>query len=100
MTVGDERILNKKTTEARLAIAEWLKNEGLLEKEEEVNVAAEGEEEKVIRAALSFRNAGYGNPILVAREHRVKETIARLGLEDGRHPALELSPGLAVGLRR
>ena len=44
-------------------------------------VFAEGEEEKVIRAALSFRNAGYGNPILVAREHRVKETIARLGLE-------------------
>lgn len=37
MTVGDERILNKKTTEARLTIAEWLKNEGLLEKEEEIN---------------------------------------------------------------
>ncbi len=36
MTVGDERILNKKTTDARLAIVEWLKNEGLLEKEEEV----------------------------------------------------------------
>jgi len=36
MTVGDERILNKKTTEARLVIAEWLKSEGLLEKEEEV----------------------------------------------------------------
>ncbi len=37
MTVGDERILNKKTTEARLVIAEWLKNEGLLEKEEDVD---------------------------------------------------------------
>jgi valyl-tRNA synthetase len=37
MTVGDERILNKKTTEARTVIAEWLKNEGLLEKEEEVD---------------------------------------------------------------
>lgn len=34
MTVGDERILNKKTTEAREVIVEWLKNEGLLEKEE------------------------------------------------------------------
>jgi valyl-tRNA synthetase len=37
MSVGDERILNKKTTEARLVIAEWLKNEGLLEKEEEID---------------------------------------------------------------
>ncbi|MDD3662593.1 MAG: valine--tRNA ligase, partial [Candidatus Pacebacteria bacterium] len=36
MTVGDERILNKKTTEARENIVEWLKSEGLLEKEEEI----------------------------------------------------------------
>jgi valyl-tRNA synthetase len=34
MTVGDERILGKKTTEAREVIVEWLKSEGLLEKEE------------------------------------------------------------------
>ncbi len=41
MTVGDERILNKKTTVAREAIVAWLREEGLLEKEEEVkqNVA-------------------------------------------------------------
>ena len=44
-------------------------------------VFAEGEEERVIRAALAFRNAGYGQPILLGREHRVKETIQRLGLE-------------------
>ena len=44
-------------------------------------VFAEGEEEKVIRAALSFRNAGYGDPILVGRESRIRETIERLGLE-------------------
>ncbi len=37
MSVGDDRILNKKTTDAREVIVEWLKNEGLLEKEEEVN---------------------------------------------------------------
>ncbi len=36
MTVGDERILNKKTTEARDVIVDWLKNENLLEKEEEL----------------------------------------------------------------
>jgi valyl-tRNA synthetase len=34
MMVGDERILGKKTTEARDIIVEWLKSEGLLEKEE------------------------------------------------------------------
>ena len=44
-------------------------------------VFAEGEEERVIRAALAFRNAGYGYPVLLGREHRVKEAIARLGLE-------------------
>jgi valyl-tRNA synthetase len=37
MTVGDERILNKKTTEAREVIVNWLKENNLLEKEEEVN---------------------------------------------------------------
>jgi len=36
MIVGDERILSKKTTEAREVIIEWLKSEGLLEKEESV----------------------------------------------------------------
>ncbi|KKR62019.1 valine--tRNA ligase [Candidatus Nomurabacteria bacterium RIFCSPHIGHO2_01_FULL_39_220] len=35
MTVGDERILNKKTTEVRETIVNWLKENNLLEKEEE-----------------------------------------------------------------
>jgi len=43
-------------------------------------VFAEGEEERTIRAALAYRNAGYGEPILIGREERVKETMARLGL--------------------
>ena len=37
MMIGGENILDKKTTEAREIIVEWLRNEGLLEKEEEVN---------------------------------------------------------------
>lgn len=37
MTVGGENILGKKTTEAREVIVEWLRTEGLLEKEEDVN---------------------------------------------------------------
>ncbi len=43
-------------------------------------VFAEGEEEKSIRAAHAFMNAGYGTPILVGREERVRETMKTLGL--------------------
>jgi malate dehydrogenase (oxaloacetate-decarboxylating)(NADP+) len=48
-------------------------------------VFAEGEEEKVIRAAIAFRNAGYGKPILIGREERIGETMrfAGLGEADG-----------------
>ena len=41
---------------------------------------AEGEEEKSIRAAHAFWNAGYGTPILVGREERVRDTMKTLGL--------------------
>jgi len=43
-------------------------------------VFAEGEEERTIRAALAFRAAGYGTPVLVGREEVVKEQIAALGI--------------------
>ena len=43
-------------------------------------VFAEGEEEKVIRAAIAFRNAGYGTPVLVGREDRIQRTVAALGI--------------------
>ncbi|MDA0340695.1 MAG: NADP-dependent malic enzyme [Proteobacteria bacterium] len=43
-------------------------------------VFAEGEEERVIRAAIAFRAAGYGEPILIGREDAVRETMARLGI--------------------
>src|SRR6201995_3858342 len=45
-------------------------------------VFAEGEEQKVVRAAIAFRNAGYGHPILIGREDRVRNTLASLGLGD------------------
>ncbi|MFQ3622068.1 MAG: NADP-dependent malic enzyme [Acetobacteraceae bacterium] len=44
-------------------------------------VFAEGEEERTIRAALAFRNAGYGTPVLIGREDRVLATLASLGVE-------------------
>ncbi len=44
-------------------------------------VFAEGEEERVIRAAITFRNSGYGKPILVGREERIQETMRTAGLD-------------------
>src|SRR5262249_36517780 len=48
-------------------------------------VFAEGEEEKVIRAAVAFHHAGYGTPILVGREDKIQSTMkaAGLGAPDG-----------------
>jgi malate dehydrogenase (oxaloacetate-decarboxylating)(NADP+) len=43
-------------------------------------VFAEGEEEKTIRAAQAFRNAGYGTPVLIGRSELVEETMEKLGL--------------------
>jgi malate dehydrogenase (oxaloacetate-decarboxylating)(NADP+) len=45
-------------------------------------VFAEGEEERMIRAAIAFRDAGYGTPILIAREEVVKERLQQLGLDE------------------
>ena len=42
-------------------------------------VFAEGEEEKVVRAAIAFANAGYGTPVLVGREERIDAVLATLG---------------------
>jgi len=44
-------------------------------------VFAEGEEEVAIRAAVAFRNGGYGHPILLGREHRIREAMERMGLD-------------------
>jgi Malic enzyme len=43
-------------------------------------VFAEGEEEKSIRAALAFRNAGYGTPVLIGREEQIRETMQAMAL--------------------
>ena len=44
-------------------------------------VFAEGEEEQVLRAAVSFVNQGLGTAILVGREERVHETAALAGVD-------------------
>ncbi len=47
-------------------------------------VFAEGEEEKIVRAAVAFRNAGYGTPVLIGQEERVRATMASLGLGEAK----------------
>ena len=44
-------------------------------------VFAEGEEEQVIRAAVSFVNQGYGSAILVGRENRISQIAALAGID-------------------
>jgi malate dehydrogenase (oxaloacetate-decarboxylating)(NADP+) len=43
-------------------------------------VFADGDEERGIRAALAFRNAGYGVPVLVGRPDQIAEIMASAGL--------------------
>ena len=45
-------------------------------------VFAEGEEEAVIRAALSYQNSGLGKAILIGDPERIHETARQAGLED------------------
>ncbi|HXH00046.1 MAG TPA: NADP-dependent malic enzyme [Sphingomicrobium sp.] len=44
---------------------------------------AEGEEPNVLRAAIAFRDGGYGTPVLVGRDN-VYELLAELGVDDPR----------------
>jgi malate dehydrogenase (oxaloacetate-decarboxylating)(NADP+) len=45
-------------------------------------VFAEGEEEVVLRAAIQFRDFGYGEPILVGRTEKVLDKLKELAVED------------------
>ncbi|WP_137387639.1 NADP-dependent malic enzyme [Rhodoligotrophos defluvii] len=44
-------------------------------------VFAEGEEERMIRAANGFANAGLGHAILVGRENLIEQSVKSLGIE-------------------
>ncbi len=45
-------------------------------------VFAEGEDEQVIRAAIGFRNAGYGTPVLIGREERIAVAMEAIGPDE------------------
>ena len=42
-------------------------------------IFAEAEQERMIRAALSFKNGGYGIPVLIGQEHIVRQRLAEIG---------------------
>ena len=46
-------------------------------------VFAEGEEERVIRAAVQYKAMGYGTPVLVGREDVIREQMRALNLGEG-----------------
>ena len=43
-------------------------------------VFAEGEEERVIRAAVQFKSSGLGHPILVGRDEVIREKLVAMGM--------------------
>jgi len=43
-------------------------------------IFAEAENEVVLRAAIQFRDFGYGTPLLIGRSHRVREKLIELGV--------------------
>jgi malate dehydrogenase (oxaloacetate-decarboxylating)(NADP+) len=51
-------------------------------------VFAEGEEDRVIRAALAFHAEGYGTPVLIGRNDEVHQQIKTMGVDAG--DALEI----------
>ena len=54
----------------------------LARKEPRRMVFAEAEEEVVLRAAIQFRDFGYGEPILVGRTEKVREKLVELAVDD------------------
>ena len=45
-------------------------------------VFAEGEQDVVLRAAMTFHNSGYGTPVLIGRDAPVREGLEKLGVKD------------------
>ncbi|MEI7669326.1 MAG: NADP-dependent malic enzyme [Pseudomonadota bacterium] len=46
-------------------------------------IFSEGEDERVIRAAVQWRDNGYGTPILVGRVEKIKASMKRMGIKEG-----------------
>jgi malate dehydrogenase (oxaloacetate-decarboxylating)(NADP+) len=55
--------------------------EDLKRKPQKRVVFAEAEEDKVLRAAVSFKNEGYGTPVLVGYEAPIREKLRDMGID-------------------
>ena len=60
---------------------------------------AEGEEPNVLRAAIAFKDGGYGTPVLVGRED-VYDKLAELGVDDPAELRSAQQPQFAAGRPR
>ncbi len=85
MTVGDERLMDKKTTVAREAIVAWLKEEGLLEKEETVkqNIATAERTGGIIEPLPKLQWFIDVNKPIAARGGRTLKEIMRAAVAEG-----------------
>ena len=45
-------------------------------------VFADGEDENTLKAAIAFKNSGFGIPILVAKEKVVKQRLKEIGYSE------------------
>jgi malate dehydrogenase (oxaloacetate-decarboxylating)(NADP+) len=63
-------------------------------------VFAEAEEEVVLRAAIQFRDGGYGTPVLVGREQRVRDKLKELAVDDPMAFEIHNSVNAAFGAAR
>lgn len=45
-------------------------------------IFAEGEEEVVLRAAIQFKQEGYGEPVLIGRDAKVRDNLKQMGVDD------------------
>ena len=62
-------------------------------------IFTEGEEEQVVRAALQWRDQGYGTPILVGREQIVQDLLKTITRQD-KHEGIEICNAALVDKER
>ncbi len=86
MIVGDERLLGKKTTEAREVIVEWLRAEGLLQDEKESlqNVSTAERTGGIIEPLPKLQWFIDVNRSIPARENKTLKQLMREPVADGR----------------
>lgn len=86
MTLGDESILGKKTTEAREVVASWLKDQGLMEKEETIkqNVSTAERTEAIIEPLPKMQWFINVTKPIASKGNKTLKDLMREPIEDSR----------------